>query len=241
MAAFAVFDSLDSTNNYAMGEAQRGLAEHGNVYMALEQTAGKGRRNKRWISHKAMNITLSITVDTSTLPLSAQFSLSMAIALACRDFFSRYAGGVTCIKWPNDIYFNDNKAGGILIENIISGNKWQWAIAGIGINVNQLFFTDETLKATSLRLITRKEYDIIKLAKELHKEVMDRIDSLKGASPQELSEEYNAVLYKKDQKVRLKKGTMAFETTIQGVTVDGQLLTNDTMERSFGFDEVEWV
>jgi BirA family transcriptional regulator, biotin operon repressor / biotin---[acetyl-CoA-carboxylase] ligase len=241
MSAFAVFDSLDSTNNYAMGEAQRGMAEHGNVYMALEQTAGKGRRNKRWVSHKAMNITLSITVDTSTLPLSAQFGLSMSVALGCRDFFNKYAGDNTCIKWPNDLYFNDNKAGGILIENIINGNKWQWAVVGIGINVNQLFFTDESSKATSLRLITRKEYDIIKLARELHTDVIGRLNKLRTISPEELSGEYNRVLYKKDQKVRLKKGSMAFETTIKGVTTDGQLLTYDVMERSFGFDEVEWI
>jgi len=241
MPSFAVFDSLDSTNNYAMGQVQQGLAEHGDAYMALEQTEGKGRRSRRWESHKAMNIMLSIIADTSTLSLTRQFSLSMAVALGCHDFFSRYAGEKTKIKWPNDIYFSDNKAGGILIENIITGTKWQWAVAGIGININQIFFTGEAKKATSLRLITRKEYDIIKLGKELQKDVLDRIKELKSKTPQELAEEYNSVLYKKNETVKLKKGSMAFETTIKGVTSDGQLLTYDVMDRNFGFDEVEWL
>ena len=88
--------------------------------------------------------------------------------LGCLDFFSKYIKENVKIKWPNDIFINDRKAGGILIENVIKGNLWQWAVIGIGLNINQENFEKENLKAISLKQITGKNYDVIELAKELH-------------------------------------------------------------------------
>jgi BirA family transcriptional regulator, biotin operon repressor / biotin---[acetyl-CoA-carboxylase] ligase len=237
--SFTIFDSIDSTNNYAMGQIKKGLAGHGNAWMALEQTAGKGRRNKQWVSQKGENIMLSISIETSHLAISRQFELSMAVALGCHDFFSKYAGEGVKIKWPNDIYFHDNKSGGILIETAIKGNKWQWAVIGIGININQVFFGEDFPNATSLKLITGIDYDITLLGRELHSCVMKRIESLD--TNKDIVMEYNSLLYKRDRKVKLKKGAITFETTIISATADGQLHTHDTLERSFSFDEIEWI
>ena len=69
-----------------------------------------------------------------------QFQLSVAVALGCFDLFQKYAVSKSFIKWPNDIFINDSKAGGILIENVIKGKIWQWAVIGMGLNINQQNF-----------------------------------------------------------------------------------------------------
>src|SRR5687767_15677062 len=74
---------------------------------------------------------------SSLLSITKTFHLSVVISLACYDLFKKYAGDSTSIKWPNDLYWNDRKAGGILIENNFRGDAWCWSVAGIGININQ--------------------------------------------------------------------------------------------------------
>ena len=76
--------------------------------------------------------------------------------LAAHDFFSHYVFNNAFIKWPNDLYWRDRKAGGILIENIIRGKDWQSAVAGIGININQTSFDPDITNAISLKQITGK-------------------------------------------------------------------------------------
>jgi len=78
-----------------------------------------------------------VILDTSELAVSSQFYVSAAIAVAIANFLRKYAGENVFIKWPNDIFLNDRKAAGLLIENSIRGNTWQYAVAGMGININQ--------------------------------------------------------------------------------------------------------
>jgi BirA family biotin operon repressor/biotin-[acetyl-CoA-carboxylase] ligase len=165
--SFHELDTIDSTNSYAMQKVQEKLAEHGTVYFAQHQTSGKGTRGKGWEAKSGENITISMVIDVKFLAIHQQFFFSAAIALAVFDFFFKYAGEGCSIKWPNDIYFNDSKAAGILIENSIQGNQWQWAIVGIGININQTDFGNDAPNAISLAQITGAQFDIITLAKEL--------------------------------------------------------------------------
>src|SRR5215210_6618050 len=137
---FSTLPSVDSTNNYAMAQVHAGLARHGFVYSTLQQTAGKGQRGKTWSTDSGSNITLSVVLEPSGLNYAKQFFLSAAVALACLDFTRIYAGEKTKIKWPNDIYWSDRKAGGILIENVLKGEEWKHSIVGIGININQTLF-----------------------------------------------------------------------------------------------------
>lgn len=111
--------SVDSTNNYAFGMIQAKLAAQGTAVFAHEQTKGKGQRGKTWISEKGANIMLSVVLEPSFLQLHQQFYLSAAMALAGYDFLKKYVPENIFIKWPNDLYWNDKKAGGILIETKI--------------------------------------------------------------------------------------------------------------------------
>jgi len=233
-------DSIDSTNNYAMQKVHAGLAKHGDCCFAHHQTAGRGQRGKVWQTGENKNIALTITIKPHSRA-GNQFYLSAAIALGCHDFFSKYAGDETKIKWPNDLYWRDRKAGGILIENVFQGKSWKWAIAGIGININQAKFSTELKNPVSLKQITGKEFDIELLAKALHKAVMKLVDHLDSSTYKKVLQEYNLHLYKLHEAIKLKKENMVFATTLKSVSAHGDLYTKDVLERHFSFGEVEWV
>ena len=238
---FSILDSVDSTNNYAMAIVHEGLARHGMAWFAHEQTAGKGQRGKKWQTGKGQNIALSIVLEPTGLKIQEQFKISVAVSLACFDFLKGLCTEEIFIKWPNDIYMRDRKAGGILIENLIQGNNWKYAVAGIGININQTVFDKEANNPTSLKNITDKNYNTVELAKSLYEKVMLRIIDLKKKSFADLLKEYNSHLYKLNTSVKLKKETVIFETMIRGVSKEGKLLTTDIIDNEFDFGEVEWV
>jgi BirA family biotin operon repressor/biotin-[acetyl-CoA-carboxylase] ligase len=238
---FTILDRVDSTNNYAMQQVHAGLATHGMAWLALEQTAGKGQRGKSWDAEPGKNIALSMVLQPGKPITSQPFYLSAAVALACYQFFSRYAGDETKIKWPNDLYWRDRKAGGVLIETIYHGREWKWAIIGIGININQVNFDTGLKNPVSLKQITGKDHDVVELAKELQILVLKHVDKLSKMDRDQLLKDYNHHLYKKNEVVRLRKDNMNFETMIKEVSQQGKLVTIDAFERYFDFGEVEWI
>jgi BirA family biotin operon repressor/biotin-[acetyl-CoA-carboxylase] ligase len=237
---YIILPTVDSTNNYAMRQIQAGLASHGITWFALEQTAGKGQRGKSWLTTPNLNIMLSAVVTPSLLP-NRQFWLSATVALACYDFYKKYAGDETRIKWPNDVYWRDRKAGGILIENVFRGADWLYAVVGIGINVNQVVFDPSLPNPVSLKQITGRDFNAAQLGEELCHNLENRYQQLQEDGIETIMQEYQQVLYKLHQPVTLKKGSMSFETTIMGVSDTGRLLTKDVLEREFDFGEVELV
>ncbi|MEO7522681.1 MAG: biotin--[acetyl-CoA-carboxylase] ligase, partial [Ferruginibacter sp.] len=120
-----ILDTVDSTNNYAMGMIEKDEAISGNAVQTLEQTQGKGTRGKHWKSAPGENILLSICVEMQQQPISRQFELVVAAALGVYDLIAKHINANINIKWPNDLFINDRKAGGILIENKIKGTLWQ--------------------------------------------------------------------------------------------------------------------
>ena len=236
-----ILDSVDSTNNYAMGQLHAGLASHGMGWHAREQTAGKGQRGRNWQSPRGQQIAMSVIIEPLKLKPEQQFYLSMAVALAVHEFFSGYAGNETKIKWPNDLYWRDRKAGGILIENIFHGREWKWAVVGIGININQTFFDRSLKNPVSLAQITSRNFDADVLAEELYRTVLKKTAEIYTRPIEQLVAEYNGRLYKVNENVKLKKDSMVFETMIKSVSSLGFLHTKDATERQFNFGEVEWV
>ena len=217
-----------------------GMAQPGTAVFAQEQTAGKGQRNKAWQAQKGANIIMSVIVQPPALATSQVFLLSMATAIAVHRFFSQHAGGETKVKWPNDLYWRDRKAGGILIENIIAGSEWKYAVVGMGININQTSFPGLEGMAVSLRQITGKEYDVLQLAQDLCYHLQQAY-ALLVSHPGIISEEYHRNLYKLNETVRLKKESRIFDATIIGVTTLGTLVTEHAVEERFEVGEVEWL
>jgi BirA family transcriptional regulator, biotin operon repressor / biotin---[acetyl-CoA-carboxylase] ligase len=235
---FEVLDTVDSTNNYAMAKIAAAKAKDGMAFFAKNQTDGKGQRGKQWQSQPRQNIILSVVFAADTLKLPQPYLFNMLMATTVQQFFTEYAIKNTTIKWPNDIYWCDRKAGGILIENNYTGKNWNWAVVGIGLNINQLEFNPLLPNPTSLQQITGNNYDVLLLAKQLHTQLVAAVQNIDVVS---LLKNYNAVLYKKDKQVKLKKGNIVFETTIKHVDEKGILHCEDVMEREFEWGEVEWV
>jgi len=238
---FSILDRTESTNNYAMGQVKAGLAKPGQAWFAKDQFGGKGQRGKTWESAPGENIILSIAMKPDKAFTAKPFILSALIALICRDFFASFAAEEIKIKWPNDLYWRDRKTGGILIENIYQGNEWQWAIVGIGININQRKFNEAVSNATSLYNITGKMHYPVQLAKELHALILKEKAAISVSHFDQILHLYNQALYKKGELVNLKKENAAFTTRVNGVNEYGQLIAEDVMERKFDVGEVVWV
>ena len=165
--------TLPSTNIYAMEQLHQGLASSGSCYTADFQTAGKGQHGRVWESEKGVNLLCSYVLELKQLKNDKnwtpedQIGFSAAIALGASAFFAGFAGEETSIKKPNDIYWRDRKAGGILIENIVRGTDWTWTVIGIGLNFNQTHFSNEAGNPVSLKQITGKDWDIKAMQKKL--------------------------------------------------------------------------
>lgn len=231
---------VDSTNNYAMAQIHNGLAKHGSTWFALSQTAGKGQRGKQWNASEGMNILQTTVLNASALNIGNAFSLTAVVANACYDFFRSHAGDETKIKWPNDIYWRDRKAGGILIENIIRGNTWMWCLIGIGININQTEFGNLP-NPVSLKQITGKDYDSIELGKSLCSYLDKHYHQFLDEGSAAVFERYNQQLYKKNESVKLRKGDAVFNCTVKGVSENGDIIVEGCDWKKFGFGEVEWI
>ena len=170
--------TIDSTNIYAMAQIKAGLAKSGSCYTADFQTNGKGQHGRVWESSKGQNLLCSYILELNTLDAlknwtpADQIGFSAAIALGARAFFAAFAGSETKIKKPNDIYFSDRKAGGILIENLVRGQEWTWTVIGIGMNINQTEFSPAALNSVSsnpisLQEITNQSWDVKKMQQHL--------------------------------------------------------------------------
>ena len=176
LSIFHYLDTTDSTNNYAMRMVHEGLAKHGMAWFAHEQTAGKGQRGKKWNSNPGENIMMSIAFNPPKAFFAAPFLFNAVITVACRDFFDKLIPDALKIKWPNDLWVGDRKAGGILIENSYQGSYWNWSVVGIGFNVNQQEFSNQLKNPVSLRQLTGKSYDAVQLARELQLMLLDAIE-----------------------------------------------------------------
>lgn len=223
-----------------MGLAHEAMAQHGTAVFTFTQTRGKGQRNKTWESEAGKNLALSVIIEPKTLTLDDSFLLSMAIGVASKNLLSGLTNTAIKLKWPNDLFISDRKAGGILIENIIAGSTWKYAICGIGINVNQEEFGELQNKAVSLKQITGKELQPVAIAHELCTH-LDYWYKQLTSDKKRVILEYRKSLYKVGEHVRLKQDTRSFEAIIRGVNNKGQLIAEHGIEETYDVGQVEWL
>lgn len=177
MEEIRLYNTIDSTNV----EAQRLLTNpsiiaHGTTLVALSQTAGKGQFGRPWHTepgqHLAMTIILKPEATAQDLPRFSKL-ISLAICTVLEKLDPTYH---PAIKWPNDIYLDEKKVAGILIENALAGNRIQHLVVGIGINVNETSFPPKLPNAISLRMINGKEFDIMEIAKSIREKIISLIE-----------------------------------------------------------------
>ena len=163
------------------------------------QTAGRGQAGNSWESEKGKNLLFSTLLRYPEVEAADQWRLSMLVAIAVREaiasIFSPLASRLLpiTIKWPNDIYYNDQTLVGILIENTLSGRQIAYTIAGVGINVNQTQWLSNAPNPVSMKQITGEEYDVESLLNAF----LEAIQRWETASTEQLREEYIKHLYRR--------------------------------------------
>jgi BirA family biotin operon repressor/biotin-[acetyl-CoA-carboxylase] ligase len=190
-----LFEELNSTQTKLLElNKENSLAEF-SVVICRNQTNGKGQQDNVWESQSGCNLTFSLLLRPEFLNPSKQFLLTKALSLGVVDFLKNYINPkLIKIKWPNDIYVKDNKICGILVLNTITGQQFDAAYCGIGININQLRFANAP-NPTSLALETGKDnYDLDLLLGELLDCLWARYKALQ-TSAASISRQYLHKLY----------------------------------------------
>lgn len=235
-------ESVDSSNNYALDLIKESKVIEGTVVWALEQTKGRGQRDNYWESEKGKNLTFSVILFPEFLDVEEQFLLSKAVSLGIVDFVKTYTENVS-IKWANDIYVNDKKIAGILIENSIIGNKILSSVVGIGLNINQTVFISNAPNPVSLKLITGNDYDLEESLRLLCNFIESRYLQLKTNDITQLNYDYLNTLYRYNAFYTYESDRKQFTAKITGIAKSGRLIleTKQGEIKEFDFNDVLFV
>lgn len=234
-------EEIDSTNRYLKDYREEGDEEM-IVAVADYQAAGKGQGTHTWESEKGKNLLFSIKVYPHWIPVRRQFVLSMAGALAVKDALDSYVENIT-LKWPNDVYWNDKKISGTLIENTIDSKGIKSCVFGIGLNVNQLVFHSDAPNPVSLAQILGHEVDRDEVLKKILDGFEKYYELLRRADYMDVSGIYHLSLYRRKGFHPYRDADGEFEGALVEVEDDGHLILHDRQGRirSYAFGEISIV
>jgi BirA family biotin operon repressor/biotin-[acetyl-CoA-carboxylase] ligase len=245
---YVCYDELPSTQDFMvnlLSDRAKSKPVEGMVVRAVSQSAGRGQFGSRWEASPRQNLTLSLLLEPNWLPVEQQFFLSMAMALALRDTVAAHGLPSVAIKWPNDLMIGSQKTAGILIQNTLSGQTIQHSIVGIGLNINQVQFSEHLPHATSLALAAGTSFDPDQVMQTLFGQVEQRYEQLKHGAASTIKSEYEGHLFRRDEPSQFiqKQDNQLFEGTIRGVTDVGLLRVEMTSgeEKLFDLKEVGMV
>jgi len=197
------------------------MAQPGLTIVANSQKTGKGQRGRNWVDTPGQSLLMSIIICPNR-PLNEQFIFNASAANAIADVLHElYKNWDIRIKWPNDIIVNDKKAGGVLIENVLRGNKWVYSIIGLGLNIKQEEFSMELPFATSLKIGSGKGFEISELLKLLREKILEYTNA--SSSANRIMEEYNEHLYRRGEIQSFTDSKNEWDAIILGVNNDGTL------------------
>ena len=146
-------EETESTNTYLKNILAESSIGEFTVVSTNFQTKGRGQMGNSWISNRGENLLFSMLIYPHTIKANEQFVISQVVSVALANVLRRYVCDIK-IKWPNDIYWKDNKIAGILIENSLLGHHIERSIIGIGLNINQNTFPNFLVNPISLQMIT---------------------------------------------------------------------------------------
>ncbi len=236
------YNDVGSTNVYARTLLENNNLPEETVIWAAKQTEGKGLDNKRWYSVEGQGLTFSIIFYPGFLELDCQFTISMAVSLGIVDSFKKYFYDVK-IKWPNDIYIDNKKMGGILIENTIFSNKIKYCIIGIGLNVNGTEFPGDIPNPVSMQMISGRTFDLEKIIEGVVDSIKARYEELKAGAYNAIKAAYLDYLIGYKDNRRYKSKGHVFNAEITDVEMHGPIVlkTNDGNRFKYFFKEVEML
>lgn len=215
------------------------------VVAAREQTAGRGQRGNKWEAEPGKNLSFSMVYYPAQLPASRQFEVSMACATAIAQWLESHEKlcGRVKVKWPNDIYVDDMKICGILIENSVSGGNISRSSLGVGININQKEFRSDAPNPVSLAMLTGMEYDLEKSMLEVSQILQLRLKEIDSHDYESRKTEFFCRLWRYPgfYPYKITATGEDFLASIEDVLPDGTLVlqTDDRRRLGFQFKEVK--
>ena len=226
--------STESTNLYAMNILKSNALAEGSVVLTHSQTQGKGQGVNRWESEPGKNLTATIILYPGFLKPEDQFMLTRVVSLSVCSVLDKYEmPSRAMIKWPNDIYINQRKIAGILINNEITGTCISTTIAGVGLNINQESFSENAPGATSMKILTGIAYDLEKILSEWHESLEFWYKKLINSEFTTLEEKYLERMYLLNQPASyIIKGNQ-MEATIIGLAEYGMLMLKDNSGKQY--------
>jgi BirA family biotin operon repressor/biotin-[acetyl-CoA-carboxylase] ligase len=230
---FHFFESIGSTNDFAKELAQ-GDAPHGTLVVADEQTAGKGRGEKRWLTRKGCGLALSVILRPEP---SMRDKIGIAGCMAALAVLEGMAkeGLAPEIKWPNDVLIGGSKAAGVLVEAAWSGANLASLVVGIGVNVTaEAVLPADQLDYPATCMETWLDRDVDRMVV-----LLGILESLARWWPrlgtEEMLQNINQKLAYRDQEVRLVGEREVVRGIVQYVREDGRLrITTESGEISVG-------
>ncbi|MFV0506955.1 MAG: biotin--[acetyl-CoA-carboxylase] ligase [Bacteroidales bacterium] len=235
---------VDSTNNYA-NQLKGDKATHGTVILTPTQTIGRGQRGNSWESEPGKNLTLSVILKHKDITAPGHFMLNIFSSLSICHTVQKYTVSKCHIKWPNDIYIENKKVCGILIENTINGANISKSIIGIGLNVNQVSFSKNIPNPTSICSSSGTKVPIDEVLSQLMENMNYFYTALVNKEYKHLKHCYLAKLYRNGETHEFIDNTnnTRFSGKIIGINDIGQLQILDKLNkcREFNFKEVEFI
>ena len=234
-------DETVSTNRYA-----RELPEdqnHGLTLVTAEfQTAGRGAGTNKWESERSQNLLFSLISYPKGLLANQMFALSEVTALAIRDALSSYTPGFQ-IKWPNDIYYNDKKISGMLIENDLRGKWVHRSIIGVGVDINQTSFLSDAPNPVSLAQILGKAVERNQVLNSILLQFNHYYGMMEREQFSELHNRYMQHLYRRNALHPYADATGTFQARIIDVEPTGHLVLEcqNGEQRRYDFKEVSFL
>lgn len=232
-------EETTSTNNYLRSLIGKEPLPEGSVVVSEYQTAGRGQVGNSWESEGGRNLMFSVVLYPEFLPANRQFLISQIAALSVKETLDQYVNGIT-VKWPNDIYWQDRKICGMLIENDLTGHSLFCSVIGIGININQLHFVSDAPNPISLTQITGKEYNREEILSRFLKRLYNRYLDLLLEKEEEIRRDYMRALYRRDGYHHYCDEQGNFEACIHDIEPTGHLILEllGGERRRYAFKEV---
>jgi len=232
--------TAESTNIYAANQVSKTKPQGNQVYYTFNQSGGKGQFGRKWYSGKDKNVSLSIVYPWKNASVDQNAQILMISSLAIKTAIMVLTGVNPKIKWPNDIYHEDDKLGGILIQNILSGSKINYSIIGVGINVNTTRFPKWIPNPISLTQITNHSYELEGFVQLFCSAIIQYLDIRKDQDFKTTKKDYLQNLYKYRTEIKYKNSQGEIKWgTVHDVQDNAHLIIKDSDGELHSFDHGE--
>lgn len=237
---YIYLSSIDSTNTFATEWVSKSKPSSISCIYTYNQTDGKGQFGRKWESASGKNVSCSIVIPFKDLSIKHQILLNMSIALRIRAYLAAISRAECLIKWPNDIYVNNQKIAGLLIQNILAAKQISYCIIGVGININQERFHSNIPNPISLKQITNKDWDLLELIHGLKRQLNIKSEEIVGNY--NIIDQYNKHLYRIGEESRFVSQGREIRGIVSEVNSKGHMvLSTEEGKKTFAFGDLKMI